>query len=164
LLLIWKNSFLVLQFKIWQINYYFLLINKMDWPYSFTPYSIKQAYSYLDEARSIGADIDLWGFRWSTVLLSTKRLIRIWDIWVIFRVGCWVELISAIIWKRYTLDFGPSDYWNEMSQHTLFIFGSGGIWYWKKVHCLFSFYGLLHFSVRVEKRELKGLRTKLLCH
>ena len=77
------------------------------------------------------------GFRWSMVLLSTKRLIRIWDIWVIFRVGCWVELISAIIWKRYTLDFGPSDYWNEMSQHTLFIFGSGGIWYWKKVHCLF---------------------------
>ena len=32
----------------------------MDWPYSFTPYSIKQAYSYLDEARSIGADVDLW--------------------------------------------------------------------------------------------------------
>ena len=46
---------LYFSFKVLQINYYFLLINKKDLSYSFTYYYIKQAYTYLDEAHSIGA-------------------------------------------------------------------------------------------------------------
>jgi len=36
---------------------------------------------------------DLFVSSWSMILLSTNKLIRIW-------VGCWVELISIVMWRK----------------------------------------------------------------